>query len=71
MSGNLTRSFVNFSVLYPKRIDLMSMLGVYAVLGVGVIVALLALIAEFMWKSKERKINSKGVPARFVNIFLN
>lgn len=49
----------------------MSMLGVYAVLGVGVIVALLALIAEFMWKSKERKINSKGVPARFVNIFLN
>ncbi|XP_020619404.1 glutamate receptor 4-like [Orbicella faveolata] len=51
------------TMLYPKRIDLMSMLGVYAVLGVGVIVALLALIAEFMWKSKERKINSKGVPA--------
>lgn len=71
LSRNLTRSFVNFSVLHQNRIDLMSMLGVYVVLGVGIIVALLALIGEFMWKRKERKINSKDGSARFVNIFLS
>ena len=71
LSRNLTRSFVNFSVLHQNRIDLMSMLGVYIVLGVGIIVALLALIGEFMWKRKERKINSKDGSARFVSIFLS
>lgn len=69
MSRNLTKSFVNFSVSNPKPIDLMSMLGVYVVLSVGIIVALLALITEFMWKRKERKINSKGGSARFAIIF--
>jgi len=47
------------------------MLGVYVILGVGIIVALVALFAEFMWKRKERKINSSGGSARFVNIFFS
>ena len=65
------QSFVNFSVLNPKRNDLMSMLGVLVVLGVGIIVALLALFTEFMWKRKERKINSKGGSVRFAIFFLD
>lgn len=49
-----------FSVLSRKRIDLMSMLGVYVVLGVGMVVALLALIAEIYWKrTGRRKLTTK------------
>ncbi|KAL9962086.1 hypothetical protein ACROYT_G031156 [Oculina patagonica] len=43
------------TVLSQKRIDLMSMLGVYVVLGVGIVVAFLTLIAEILWKRKERQ----------------
>lgn len=57
-------------MLNPNRIDLMSMLGVYVVLGVGIIVALQALVAEFMWKRKHRKVNSKDESERFGNNFL-
>ena len=57
-------------MLNPNRTDLMSMLGVYVVLGVGIIVALLALVAEFMWKRKHRNVNSKDESERFANNFL-
>ena len=39
-------------VLSRKRINLTSMAGVYVVLGVGLVVAYLVLIAEIIWKRK-------------------
>ncbi|XP_078384348.1 glutamate receptor 4-like isoform X2 [Oculina patagonica] len=49
------------SMLSQKRIDLMSMLGVYAVMGTGIIVASLTLIVEILWKrrAKQKTINKK------------
>ncbi|XP_078382291.1 glutamate receptor 2-like [Oculina patagonica] len=44
------------TTLSRKRIDLKSMLGVYVVLSVGILVALLALIVEVCWKRKEKKL---------------
>ncbi|XP_078383344.1 glutamate receptor ionotropic, kainate 2-like [Oculina patagonica] len=40
------------TILSRKRIDLMSMLGVYVVMGVGIVVAFLTLIAEILWKRR-------------------
>ena len=40
-------------VLSTKQIDLTSMAGVYVVLGVGLVVAYLVLIAEIIWKRKQ------------------
>jgi len=42
-----------FEVLSRKRIDLTSIAGVYVVLGVGLVVAYLVLIAEIIWKQKQ------------------
>ena len=33
----------------------MSMLGVYVVLGIGIVVAFLTLIAEILWKRREKQ----------------
>ncbi|KAL9962088.1 hypothetical protein ACROYT_G031158 [Oculina patagonica] len=57
-ANNTPRSL---SVLSQKRIDLMSMLGVYAVMGTGIIVASLTLIVEILWKrrAKQKTINKK------------
>ncbi|XP_078384274.1 glutamate receptor ionotropic, kainate 3-like isoform X2 [Oculina patagonica] len=46
------------TTLSRKRIDLLSMLGVYVVLGVGIVVALLALIAEIYWKRTGNKVRA-------------
>ncbi|KAL9962101.1 hypothetical protein ACROYT_G031173 [Oculina patagonica] len=43
------------TVLSQKRIDLMSMLGVYVVLVVGIVVAFLTLIAEILWKQRAKQ----------------
>ncbi|KAL9962089.1 hypothetical protein ACROYT_G031159 [Oculina patagonica] len=43
------------TTLSQKRIDLMSMLGVYVVLGVGMVVAFLTLIAEILWKRRAKQ----------------
>ncbi|CAH3015262.1 unnamed protein product, partial [Porites evermanni] len=59
--GNLERKWWESSsgcpkeqdtVLSRKRIDLTSMAGVYVVLGIGLVVAYLVLIAEIIWKRK-------------------
>ena len=42
----------SISALSRKRISVMSMLGVYVVMGVGMVVAFLVLIAEIVWKRK-------------------
>jgi len=42
------------TTLSRKRIGLMSMLGVYVVLGIGIVVAFLTLIAEILWKRREK-----------------
>ena len=39
-------------VLSRKQIDLTSMAGVYVVLGIGLVVAYVVLIAEIIWKRK-------------------
>ena len=46
-------------VLSRNRIGLMSMLGVYVVLGVGICVAFLVLIAEILWNRREKKLLTK------------
>jgi len=64
---------VFFAALSQKRIDLMSMLGVYIVMGVGMVVAFLTLIAEIFWKQKATKdwVNRvKAFNRRFVHSFL-
>ncbi|XP_078384338.1 glutamate receptor ionotropic, kainate 2-like isoform X1 [Oculina patagonica] len=43
------------TMLSQTRIDLMSMLGVYVVLGVGIVVAFLTLIAEILWKRRAKQ----------------
>ena len=53
LPGKFVYTFV-FSALSRKRIDLMSMLGVYVVMGVGLVLAFLTLIAEIVWKRKEK-----------------
>ncbi|XP_078383275.1 glutamate receptor ionotropic, kainate 2-like isoform X2 [Oculina patagonica] len=42
------------TTLSRKRIGLMSMLGVYVVLGVGIVIAFLTLIGEILWKRREK-----------------
>ena len=57
-------------VLSQKRIDLMSMLGVYVVLGVGIVCAFLTLIAEIVWKRrKEKQMISKRFESPIENRF--
>ena len=53
------------AVLSRKRIDLKSMLGVYVVMGVGMLVAFFVLIAEIMWKRRE-KLKLINTKQRFV-----
>ncbi|KAJ7337780.1 Glutamate receptor ionotropic, delta-1 [Desmophyllum pertusum] len=55
------------TTLSRERIGLMSMLGVYVVMGVGIVVACLTLIAEIFWKRRQQKIISKVGVRRFVN----
>ena len=57
----------SFSALVRKRIDLKSMLGVYVVMGVGLIVSFLALIAEIVWKKRQQR-GIIGMVRRSVNI---
>ena len=45
-------SILFLSALSPKGIDLVSMLGVYIVLGVGTVIAFLTLIGEMLWKRR-------------------
>ena len=49
-----------FTVLSQKRIDLMSMLGVYVVMAAGIFVAFLTLIVEIVWnrRKKQKLVNS-------------
>ena len=58
-------SYLFSSVLSQKRIDLLSMLGVYVVMGIGIVVAFLTLIVEIVWKrrTKQKSIN---ITERFV-----
>ena len=42
----------SFSALSRKSIDVRVMLGVYVVMGVGIIVAFMTLIAEILWINK-------------------
>lgn len=52
--------FLFLSALSRMRIDLTSMLGVYVVLGVGIVLAFLTLFAEIFWKRKaEQKWKNK------------
>ena len=51
----LTRPFASFLLaLSQKRIDLKSMLGVYVVMGTGLLVAFLTLIGEIFWNRREK-----------------
>ena len=51
----LTRAFASFLLaLSQKRIDLKSMLGVYVVMGTGLLVAFLTLIGEIFWNRREK-----------------
>lgn len=59
------------SALSRKRISVMTMLGVYLVLGVGMVVAFLVLIAEILWKLKMTSTTRvKFLNRRFVCSFL-
>ena len=42
-------------VLSNKRIDLKSLLGVYVVLGAGLLLAFLTLIAEILWEKRRKQ----------------
>lgn len=42
-------------VLSNKRIDLKSLLGVYVVLGAGLLLAFLTLIAEILWQKRRKQ----------------
>ena len=57
----LTRPFASFLLaLSQKRIDLKSMLGVYVVMGAGLLVAFFTLIGEIFWnRRKKLKILNK------------
>ena len=51
----LTRAFDSFLLaLSRKRIDLKSMLGVYVVMGTGLLVAFFTLIGEIFWNRREK-----------------
>ena len=51
----LTRAFASFLLaLSQKRIDLKSMLGVYVVMGTGLLVAFFTLIGEIFWNRREK-----------------
>ena len=51
----LTRAFASFPLaLSRKRIDLKSMLGVYVVMGTGLLVAFFTLIGEIFWNRREK-----------------
>lgn len=43
------------TTLSRKQIDLSSMLGVYVVMGVGMLIAFMTLIGEIFWKRREKK----------------
>ena len=45
-------NYFSFSALSRKRIDVRVMLGVYVVMGVGIILAFMTLIAEILWFNK-------------------
>ena len=50
-----TRAFASFLLaLSQKRIDLKSMLGVYVVMGTGLLVAFFTLIGEIFWNRREK-----------------
>ena len=50
----LTRAFASFLLaLSRKKIDLKSMLGVYVVMGTGLLVAFFTLIGELFWNRRE------------------
>ena len=50
-----TRAFASFLLaLAQKRIDLKSMLGVYVVMGTGLLVAFFTLIGEIFWNQREK-----------------
>lgn len=44
------------TALSRKRIGLLSMLGVYVVLGVGIVVAFLTLLVEIFWSKRSKQI---------------
>ena len=51
----LTRAFAFLLLaLSRKRIDLKSMLGVYVVMGTGLLVAFFTLIGEIFWNRREK-----------------
>ncbi|RMX49451.1 hypothetical protein pdam_00013352 [Pocillopora damicornis] len=54
------------TALSRKRIGLLSMLGVYVVLGVGIVIAFLTLFVEIFWSRKVKKINLLKETGRFV-----
>lgn len=57
------------SALSRKRIGILSMLGVYIVLFVGMFIAFVALIAEIFWKRRARQILFDKVrKQRFVTV---
>nr|XP_058964192.1 glutamate receptor 2-like [Pocillopora verrucosa] len=57
------------TTLTRKRIDLRSMLGVYVVMSVGLILALMALTAEIFWtRMKERKIITQRPEDRSIEV---
>ena len=50
----LTRAFASFLLaLSRKKIDLKSMMGVYVVMGTGLLVAFFTLIGELFWNRRE------------------
>ena len=51
--------FFFLAALSQKRIDLPSMLGVYVVMGCGIVAAFITLIAEIFWKKMMKKRESK------------
>ena len=54
-NGFLIRAFDSFLLaLSRKRIDLKSMLGVYVVMGTGLLVAFFTLIGEIFWNRREK-----------------
>ena len=62
----LTRAFASFLLaLSRKRIDLKSMLGVYVVMGTGLLLAFFTLIGEIFWNRRE-KLKTLNITKRLV-----
>ena len=62
----LTRAFASFLLaLSQKKIDLKSMLGVYVVMGTGLLVAFFTLIGELFWNRREN-LKTLNKTKRFV-----